>query len=469
MRPSSSATLALLAAAALAACSDRDVSRVDPTPDQVDEWSIEVTPNRDLDILFVVDNSGSMAGEQASLAANFPAFMGVLQTIAGGLPNVHIGVVSSNVGSAGQASVPGCAGQGDDGKLLVRAGCGGLTGAFISDVADVAGGRVKNYAGNLDTLFSCMAQLGTTGCGFEMHLESMYRALQPDANPGFYRPDAYLAIIIIADEDDCSTEVGTMFGDPTAGLASPLGPRTSFRCFEFGVACDDDPDPRAFGTKRGCRSRPSSPYMYEVEKYVAFLRGLKSDPRLVMVAGIVGVDDDQHTVVVGPDPTTPTNPSVQKSCFIADPGDPDDGAAPPIRIGEFLRSFGNHTQTSICSATLEDALLQIADRLKTVLYDPCLRRPLADGDPIRPGPQYQCAVADVLDPHADSRRETVIPACADNGTTAPCWRITPDVDQCPATAGNPDSLAIDVVRGDVTPPANTFLEVQCVVAQPSDP
>src|SRR4029079_17194936 len=98
---------------------------------------------------------------------------------------------------------------------------------------------------------------------FEMHLESMYRALQPGKNPNFYRAGAYLGVIVMADEDDCSTEMGAMFGDPTAVLNSPLGPRTSFRCFEFGIQCDNDPNPRAFGTKRGCKPRPNSQYMYE--------------------------------------------------------------------------------------------------------------------------------------------------------------------------------------------------------------
>ena len=90
----------ILAATLLTACPDRDVTEVNPIQDNVDTKVIPVTLNRDLDILFVVDNSGSMAGEQASLAANFPSFIGVLQTIEGGLPNVHIGILSSNVGAA---------------------------------------------------------------------------------------------------------------------------------------------------------------------------------------------------------------------------------------------------------------------------------------------------------------------------------------------------------------------------------
>jgi len=462
----------LLAAATLAGCPDRDVSKVDPIQDNVDTKVIPVTLNRDLDILFVVDNSGSMAGEQASLAANFPTFISVLQQIEGGLPDVRIGIVSSNVGAAGQASVPGCAGQGDDGNLLVKAGCTGLTGQFIEDIADpgAPGGRRRNYSGNLDTLFSCMAQLGTGGCGFEMHLESMYRALQPGKNPGFYRPGAYLAVIVIADEDDCSTEMGAMFGDPTAGLNSPLGPRTSFRCFEFGVKCDNDPNPRAFGTKTNCKPNPNSQYMFEVDKYITFLKNLKEDPQLVIVAGIVGIDDDMHTVVVGPDPMTPTNPSVEKSCFLVDPNDPNDGAAPPIRLAEFLRNFANrNSQTSICQASLQDALRNIAELLRAAIGNPCLSRQPADKNPMTAcnrttgaGCEYECSVMDVRNPNSDNRTESVIPACDQNGNMAPCWHITPDAMHCSGNANNPDNLTIEVNRGGQTPPSGTYLEVQCV-------
>ena len=484
------AAITLTALGGLTGCPDRDVSKVNPIQDNVDTKVIPVTLNRDLDLLFVVDNSGSMAGEQMSLAQNFPSFIGVLQTIEGGLPNVHIGIVSSNVGAAGQASVPGCAGQGDDGNLLVKAGCTGLTGQFISDIADASGARVKNYTGNLETLFSCMAQLGTGGCGFEMHLESMYRALQPGKNPGFYRPAAYLGVVIIADEDDCSTEMGSMFGDPTAGLNSPLGPRTSFRCFEFGVVCDNNPSPRAFGTKTGCKPNPDSQYMYEITKYIDFLKGLKEDPSLVIVATIIGVNDDMNTAVVGPDPTTPMNPLLQKSCFISDPNDANDGAVPSFRLSTFTHAFANrNTQTSICSATLQDALQNIADLLKLAIGNPCLQSGISDrvpadacdrspsptpADGIGPanGCQFECAVMDVRNPNSDNREEVVIPWCAANGHTTPCWKIAPNALQCPIPVAplppndNPDSLAIEVDRGGGSPPSGTFLEVQCVIDAP---
>lgn len=471
--------LPVLGLSLLAGCPDREVSRVDPIQDPVLDKSIPVNLNRNLDIIFLVDNSGSMLAEQQQLTANFPVFINVLQTIEGGLPDIHLGVLSSNVGAAGAASVPGCPAAGDDGNLLTGppgntcASTYGLQGTFISDIAQPDGTRQTNYnQGQLAQLFSCMASLGTSGCGFEMHLESMYRALQPAKNPGFYRPDAYLAVIFLADEDDCSAEMGTVFGDANAGLMSALGPRTSFRCHEFGVQCDNDPNPRAFGPKTGCRPRDNSMYMYEIERYIDFLQNLKTDPSLIIVAGIIGnFDSTTGDLTVGPDPNNAMFPSVQKSCFTVDPNDPDDGAAPPVRLQAFLTAFPDrNTFTTICSANLTDALMDVADLLKTAIGNPCIDTPLADRNPNIDGVQPECSVVDVIGANTDNPTEQIIPQCSqviqvgdtcDPGSVGtPCWCIHPDSMGCPTAPGN---YAIDVNRGGATPPLGTVLEVQCVI------
>src|SRR5262245_48190484 len=56
---------------------------------------------RDLDILFMIDTSPGMAPLQAKLVAAVPAFIDALQALPGGLPNLHLAVVSSDMG-AGQ-------------------------------------------------------------------------------------------------------------------------------------------------------------------------------------------------------------------------------------------------------------------------------------------------------------------------------------------------------------------------------
>ncbi|KAB2910572.1 MAG: VWA domain-containing protein [Kofleriaceae bacterium] len=475
-------TLGIVGLAALTGCPDREVSRVDPIQDPVLDKSIPVNINRNLDIIFLVDNSGSMLAEQQQLTANFPEFINVLQQIEGGLPDIHLGVISSNVGAAGAASVPGCPASGDDGNLLTGppgntcASTYGLQGSFISDIAQQDGSRMRNYTGDLAQLFTCMASLGTSGCGFEMPLESMYRALQPGKNPGFYRDEAYLAVIFLSDEDDCSTEMGAMFGDPNAGISSQLGPRTSFRCHEFGVRCDNDPNPRALGPKTGCEPDTNSVYEYEVQRYIDFMRNLKDDPKLVIVAGIIGnFDAESGDLTVVPDRRNndPNLPEVQISCFTRDPNDADDGAYPPVRLQSFLTAFPErNTFTTICNENLSDALIQIAELLKTAIGNPCIDKPLADRNPNIDGLQPECSVVDALNPDSNDRTETVIPQCSvaiqtgatcDPGSAGtPCWCIHPDATQCPADADNPQSYSIEVNRGGATPPLGTVLEVQCV-------
>src|SRR5690606_31532765 len=122
---------------------------------------------------------------------------------------------------------------------------------FIISEPNEMGGRDENFSGTLDDQFSCMADLGVLGCGFEQHLASMKAALEGNPNnAGFLREDAYLAVIFIADEDDCSSKEGTdgaVFAPDTTEdpFQSELGFFDSFRCWEFGVVCNDDnPGPR---------------------------------------------------------------------------------------------------------------------------------------------------------------------------------------------------------------------------------
>ena len=64
----------------------------------------------------------------------------------------------------------------------------------------------------------------------------------PATNVGFLRPDAYLAIIFLADQDDCSVPAGTRLFSLNGGeqnLANPLGPIAHYRCNRFGHLCKD--------------------------------------------------------------------------------------------------------------------------------------------------------------------------------------------------------------------------------------
>src|SRR5215208_5480854 len=131
-----------LAGLSLLGCLDRTISKVNPQQGRVEYKDIPVTVNRNIDILFVVDDSPSMLDKQTNLKNNFPNFINVLNTIEGGLPNVHIGVASSDMGTKGAddaAAGPGigsgpgsCSGTGKGGVLQTN-GSTAVTGNFISD------------------------------------------------------------------------------------------------------------------------------------------------------------------------------------------------------------------------------------------------------------------------------------------------------------------------------------------------
>src|SRR5262249_34451972 len=91
---------------ALWACTSHSLVPPSLKPEQQTNLSYEVNPSRELDILFMIDNSPSMGSKQKSLARNFPAFMNVLKNIPGGLPDVHVAIVSSDLG-AGPTAVSG--------------------------------------------------------------------------------------------------------------------------------------------------------------------------------------------------------------------------------------------------------------------------------------------------------------------------------------------------------------------------
>jgi hypothetical protein len=458
---------AILVIALATGCPNREVAKVDPNPVKEGFKDIPVNLNRDIDILFVIDNSGSMAEEQASLANNFQRFINVLETIEGGLPNVNIGVVSSDTGS-NAAGAGGCTANGDNGVLQstrgdgAPAGCPTPTGAFIQDWDDGSGGRIRNYdtAATLADTFSCIARLGTGGCGFEQHLESMRRALNGSvaANANFLsRENAYLAIIIIADEDDCSTADAGMFDMSSMTVSDPLGPLSSFRCFEYGIDCDvGNDDRRAIGPRQDCYPRVDSPFMYHPDEYATFVRGLKDDPSSIIVAGIIG--NVVETVNVVPNEGD-NNPELAPSC-----GTGSAEAAPGIRLQHFLNSFPQRNSvTAICNEDLSDALVVIANLLAEVIGNPCIEGNI-DTDPDTAGVQYECQVSDVRFPGADNQEETPLPECDATMSNIPCWNLVLDVDADPPTTCDTDThLVLVVERGGASVPTGTHTQVRCVV------
>lgn len=447
--------LIALASLAASACISREIAEVPPNQDKEQFHQIPLSQNRDVDILFVVDNSVSMEREQQSLQTNFYRFIDKLESIEGGLPNVHIAVISTDLGDGGH----GC-NTNDNGRFQssARTGCtvSPPAGSFIVDV-EQGDDRARNFPDDqsLADTFACIARLGTTGCGFEQPLESMRRALNGSnpGNAGFLREDAYLAIIFITDEDDCSAENTDIFRVATDD--DPLGPRHSFRCWEHGVQCEPD-DPRTLGAKENCIPRPDSQFMYEVDEFINFVHELKDDPNKIIVAGIMG---KSSPVVIQHDMNGDLD--LKKSCPDM-PMDRHDGAVPATRMEAFLAGFRYNRQTSLCDSDLSGALQTVADLLAAVLGTPCLVGALIDTDASTPGVQPNCQVSEVTHPRADDQIEKVMPACdtpanPEASTNKPCYVIRP-ADQC---SEYDTGLGVEVFRTEDNVPPDTVLWVRC--------
>ncbi|MCB9620363.1 MAG: hypothetical protein H6724_13075 [Sandaracinus sp.] len=210
-----------------------------------------------VDVLFVVDNSNSMAEEQAALSREIPRLVAALATgdaDADGtqdfpaIASLRTGVVTSNMGT-GNHIVPTCeaARFGDDGVLMSR-------GNTARSGCDATYPRIQSYEASVDAAetyahdVSCVANLGTGGCGFEQQLEAALKALTPStstttfvegtvghadgANAGFLRDDAVLLVVMLTDEDDCSAIEPEIF-DPGS---TTFGGDLNLRCFTYPEA-----------------------------------------------------------------------------------------------------------------------------------------------------------------------------------------------------------------------------------------
>ena len=129
-------------------------------PDNADAVRTEtraVIANRNLDVLFMIDNSSSMLLSQTNLLRNIPTFMKVLEDLPGGLPNIHVAVVSSDMGAA-NGQIPFCTTTGDDGvfQSAPRGTCTSTTllpgATFISNVGGTANYTAPDPTCDLDVI-----------------------------------------------------------------------------------------------------------------------------------------------------------------------------------------------------------------------------------------------------------------------------------------------------------------------------
>jgi hypothetical protein len=403
MRLTCAIVVAIAFTGALTGCLDRDLKPLNPCTQSGVVERVRVTNVDKVDLLFMVDNSNSMTEEQASLTEQFPRLVTVLATgdrnptvdadgdgnpanVGDDFPPVmslQIGVITSDMGVGG-FNVMTCNDEpnfGDNGLLRTQ-GNTAISGCMATYPSFLEFRRGATDAAMYARDVSCVATVGTGGCGFEQQLEAVLKAVTPStctdpwctfnmgtrghadvANSGFVRPDSLLALILVTDEEDCSVADSELFNTASTRYSGEL----NLRCFLNPTA-----------------QHPISRF---VEGYLA----TRNSPDLLVYAAITGVPPNVSTATATHDqilalpemqeeidPTMMTR--LRPSCNVAGRGI----AFPPRRIVEVAKGLetrgSNGLVYSICQADFTPALDGIIEKIADVLGGTCLPRALNPDD-----------------------------------------------------------------------------------------
>ena len=449
------------AVVALAACTSRrtigqpNLSVVDATIDI----------RRKVDILFLIDDSPGTSPKQNELVKRAPILLQRIDDLAsvGKTGSFHIGVVDSDLGAGPYTLNQGqCHPDGDAGVLRTMPAAGAQAGTICAALQLGNGENFIDYdttthtsnTGDVDIVeaFDCIAGVGNAGCGFEAPLEAVYRVLtSPSTNPGFLRDDALLIVILMTDEDDCSAPPNSPLFDPSAGGVAQWGTLHSFRCTQWGIACDGKGlSGDALSGTTSCAPVAGGPLL-DVSRYQQLFAagGVKASADDLLVATIVAPSSPFGVSLTEPcadQVNTPSCAILNHSCI--NPTNPMFFADPAVRINSVTATVPNAITGSVCDTDYSPTISAVADAMAARLSGSCL-----------PG-----AVVDLADPGCTVAVGGVeTPRCAQG--RLPCWDIVDDK-SCAVRltpAGNMQQLRLTVQGA----PANAAIDASCPLYEPA--
>lgn len=150
--------------------------------------SISTQP-RPVDIMWVVDNSGSMSSSQTNLSNNFNSFIQDFVTL-----NYDFRMVTTTTDTWFEA-------YNSNPLYNSRWRTGNRTGATPTNSGVYV---MNNTTPSLNSVFTTNATVGINGNGDERAFASLQKSLLNTNNSDFRRSNAFLAIIIVSDEEDFS-------------------------------------------------------------------------------------------------------------------------------------------------------------------------------------------------------------------------------------------------------------------------
>jgi hypothetical protein len=498
----------------------RDSSELDTG--RVTSYSINVNPSRKLDLVFLIDNSKGMVLKQTKLKAQFYKLIEALKdnTSVPPLPDLRIAMVNSDLGSGQSHRCPHQ--YGDRGIFQLPHGteCGVLPGATFLEYKQ---GKNINFDAKKDIadVLDCLAAaVGQEGCGYEQQLQALNWAFNLRENEtqrkAFIREDAYLGIIILTDEDDCSIEPNSLLA---AEEKLTTNEAWSLRCATRGHQCGDAkpsyPTTASFEADFStCKARedycdPSetgenptscSP-LANIKKIADGIKSVKgNDLEKFVVAGIFGWPTEDQTSATYKIAMLP-NPNVGQSdyydywpiCY--DPDFPLPAGGPSgrqafdsafgwggfggLRIKAFLDEFPPESSLafSICERDYSKIMNKIGATLTRKWADWCLDVKLLDTDVDNetgtvkgaPGVQADCQVIERVPTLQDGQIKLIdskaLPRCDLANGQKPCWRVKADESKCPSKKDGNGKVIVPSqlleIEGASTPPTNTLVNLAC--------
>jgi hypothetical protein len=382
----------------------------DPEPGPIDGDGCQAA----LDVLLIIDNSGSMGEEQALLASALIEPLLAPLDLSGVDWRLAITTTDNSnpwcpgtTAEAGAFQLRACNDHPED--FLFNSGQVDVQDLACNSICPYAPGKlhalptttaedpepkprpwmesingVTNLPEDIDPALAalCFVPQGINGCGFEQPLQAMHLALLRAQTPdepesGFLRLNAGLLVVFVTDEADCSynPEYASIF-DQDGNKVFWSDPSSSFPtsavCWNAGINCIGDPAgyddcvSASYDEFGNPAATPEEAVLKPVGGFVQTLLDIEQQKRAfdpgadvsVLVISGLGLDGQLHYADTLVDPAFQDSFGIGPGCEAPPPMGVVDPvtAVPPVRLRELGEALSSEPLASICAPSYEDSL-----------------------------------------------------------------------------------------------------------------